>query len=196
MPSARSVTCSRRRWRWSPLASPKRWLPPRSVYSPRSRRSSPITALPIRRAASSCATTHSWKSCRPFCIAMPDAVPRRARLAQARVRPQRRRPRPGADMSALTKGKRRLMGEINVVPYIDVMLVLLIIFMITAPLLTQGIKVELPKAAAEPIDAQAVNNIEPLVLSVDARGRLYLNVGADPKQPLDDATALARATAA
>ncbi|MGH8253261.1 MAG: protein TolR [Steroidobacteraceae bacterium] len=92
--------------------------------------------------------------------------------------------------------KRRLMGEINVVPYIDVMLVLLIIFMITAPLLTQGIKVELPKAAAEPIDARAVNNMEPLVLSVDARGRLYLNVGATPQQPLDDATALVRATAA
>ena len=88
------------------------------------------------------------------------------------------------------------MGEINVVPYIDVMLVLLIIFMITAPLLTQGIKVELPKAAAEPIDARAVNNLEPLVLSVDARGRLYLNVGATPQQPIDDATALARATAA
>src|SRR5258706_3502629 len=88
------------------------------------------------------------------------------------------------------------MAEINVVPYIDVMLVLLIIFMITAPLLTEGIKVELPKAAAEPIDAGAVNNIEPLVLSVDARGRLYLNVGANPQQPLDDATVLARATAA
>ena len=88
------------------------------------------------------------------------------------------------------------MGEINVVPYIDVMLVLLIIFMITAPLLTQGIKVELPKAGAEPIDAQAVNNIEPLVLSVDGQGRLYLNVGTTPLQPIDDATALARATAA
>jgi len=92
--------------------------------------------------------------------------------------------------------KRRLMGEINVVPYIDVMLVLLIIFMVTAPLLTQGIKVDLPKANAEPIDAQAVNNIEPLVLSVDARGRLFLNVGANPEQAIDDATALARATAA
>jgi biopolymer transport protein TolR len=97
---------------------------------------------------------------------------------------------------ASARPKRRLMGEINVVPYIDVMLVLLIIFMVTAPLLTQGIKVELPKAAAEPIDARAVNNIEPLVLSVDARGRLYLNVGATPQQPLDDATALVRATAA
>jgi biopolymer transport protein TolR len=88
------------------------------------------------------------------------------------------------------------MGEINVVPYIDVMLVLLIIFMITAPLLTQGIKVELPKAAAEPLDAGAAHNLEPLVLSVDARGRWYLNLGANPQLPLDDATALARATAA
>ena len=64
-------------------------------------------------------------------------------------------------MPALTKGKRRLMGDINVVPYIDVMLVLLIIFMITAPLLTQGIKVDLPKAKAEPIATQA--NEPPLV---------------------------------
>jgi len=99
-------------------------------------------------------------------------------------------------MSAAPRGKRRLMGEINVVPYIDVMLVLLIIFMITAPLLTQGIKVELPKAPSEPIDASTVNNEEPLVLSVDARGRLYLNVGTNPDQPLDDNTALLRATAA
>ena len=57
-------------------------------------------------------------------------------------------------MPAVNKGKRRLMGEINVVPYIDVMLVLLIIFMITAPLLTQGIKVDLPKASAEPLAVQ------------------------------------------
>ena len=96
-------------------------------------------------------------------------------------------------MVASGRPRRRLMGEINVVPYIDVMLVLLIIFMITAPLLTQGIKVDLPKAKAEPLGAHAT---EPLVLSVDARGRLYLNVGANPQQPLDDATALARATAA
>jgi biopolymer transport protein TolR len=92
------------------------------------------------------------------------------------------------------KGKRRLMGEINVVPYIDVMLVLLIIFMITAPLLTQGIKVNLPKAGAEPLPVQP--NQPPLVLSIDAQGRLYLNVGATPRQPIDDQTALVRATAA
>ena len=58
--------------------------------------------------------------------------------------------------------KRKLMGEINVVPYIDVMLVLLVIFMVTAPLLTQGIEVELPKANAEPIES--VPDHDPLVL--------------------------------
>ena len=88
------------------------------------------------------------------------------------------------------------MGDINVVPYIDVMLVLLIIFMITAPLLTQGIKVELPKAAAEPLDPGSVKNAEPLVLSIDARGLLYLNVGDNPQGALDTATLQARATAA
>jgi biopolymer transport protein TolR len=75
------------------------------------------------------------------------------------------------------------MGEINVVPYIDVMLVLLIIFMVTAPLLTQGIEVELPKAAADPIDSG--KNDEPLVLSVDAAGRLYLSVGDNEDKPID-----------
>jgi len=87
---------------------------------------------------------------------------------------------------------RRLMGEINVVPYIDVMLVLLIIFMITAPLLTQGVKVDLPKAGAEPLEAQ---NLQPLVLSVDRSGRLYLNVGTHPQAALDEATVAARAAA-
>ena len=93
----------------------------------------------------------------------------------------------------MPKGKRKLMGEINVVPYIDVMLVLLIIFMITAPLLTQGIKVDLPKSGAEPLPVQSE---PPLVLSIDARGKLYLNVGASPRQPIDDQTVLVRATAA
>lgn len=74
---------------------------------------------------------------------------------------------------------RGLMGEINVVPYIDVMLVLLVIFMITAPLLAQGVKVELPQASANPIDQEAK---EPLVVTVDAEGKLYLD--ADKKQRL------------
>ena len=81
--------------------------------------------------------------------------------------------------------KPRLMGEINVVPYIDVMLVLLIIFMVTAPMLTQGIKVELPKAGAEPLDPN--EGKDPLILSVDMDGNLYLNVGDDEKSPLEPA---------
>ena len=76
------------------------------------------------------------------------------------------------------------MGEINVVPYIDVMLVLLIIFMVTAPLLTQGIEVELPKASAKPLDRTMTEDDLPLVLSVDASGQLYLNVGADDSNPI------------
>ena len=77
--------------------------------------------------------------------------------------------------------KRKLMGEINVVPYIDVMLVLLVIFMVTAPLLTQGIEVELPKANSEPI--QDVPTHRPLVLSVDAEGNLYIDVGDNENEP-------------
>jgi biopolymer transport protein TolR len=94
---------------------------------------------------------------------------------------------------AQTSRGRRLMGEINVVPYIDVMLVLLIIFMITAPLLTQGVKVALPRAGAEPLQAQ---QLKPLVLSIDRQGRLYLNIGGDPRAALDVQTVSARATAA
>jgi biopolymer transport protein TolR len=94
---------------------------------------------------------------------------------------------------AQTSRGRRLMGEINVVPYIDVMLVLLIIFMITAPLLTQGVKVALPRAGAEPLQAQ---QLKPLVLSIDRQGRLYLNIGGDPRAALDVRTVAARAAAA
>jgi biopolymer transport protein TolR len=91
---------------------------------------------------------------------------------------------------------RRLMGDINVVPYIDVMLVLLIIFMITAPLLTQGVKVDLPKAGAEPLDPEMLKNSIPLVLSVDRSGALYLNIGGNPQAALDADTVGVRATAA
>lgn len=83
---------------------------------------------------------------------------------------------------------RRLMAEINVVPYIDVMLVLLIIFMITAPLLTQGITVDLPNAAAEPLDPEFLRDNEPLVLSIDEEGLFYLNVGDDEESPVDAQT--------
>ncbi len=90
---------------------------------------------------------------------------------------------------------RRLMGEINVVPYIDVMLVLLIIFMVTAPLLPQGIEVDLPDAAAEPLDDEQFRDTEPLILTVTADGSLYLNVGSDEDEPVDEATVVARAAA-
>jgi len=96
---------------------------------------------------------------------------------------------------ALEYRKRRLMGEINVVPYIDVMLVLLIIFMVTAPLLTQGIEVDLPKVGAEPLDPKKFQNSEPLVLSVDREGRLYLNVGSNEDKPVDEETVVARTAA-
>ena len=91
--------------------------------------------------------------------------------------------------------RRRPMSEINVVPYIDVMLVLLIIFMVTAPLLTQGVKVELPQAAAEAIDPADLRDRPPIVLSVDRDGRLYLNQGAAPERSLADDMLEARVAA-
>lgn len=75
-------------------------------------------------------------------------------------------------------------AEINVVPYIDVMLVLLIIFMITAPMLTQGVKVDLPEAAANPV-APTEDNSEPLVVSVDQDGNFYAAIGDKQDQPID-----------
>ncbi len=84
------------------------------------------------------------------------------------------------------------MSEINVVPYIDVMLVLLVIFMITAPLLTQGVKVDLPQVAAEPVDTQQK---EPLVATVDAEGNFYLSVGDEQDQPIDPDTLVQRVAA-
>lgn len=77
--------------------------------------------------------------------------------------------------------RRRKVAEINVVPYIDVMLVLLIIFMVTAPLITQGVKVDLPQADAEPLDKDSK---PPLVASVDAEGRYYITLGVNDKEPL------------
>ena len=88
--------------------------------------------------------------------------------------------------------KRRAVAEINVVPYIDVMLVLLIIFMVTAPMLMQGVKVDLPDAAAEPVENQ---DSEPLIVSIDSAGKLYLNVGGDEKQALELATIKQRVSA-
>lgn len=75
-------------------------------------------------------------------------------------------------MQAYGRRRRRLMSEINVVPYIDVMLVLLVIFMISTPLLTEGVKVDLPQAASKPIDSK---DSETLVVTVDAKGRYFLD---------------------
>ena len=83
--------------------------------------------------------------------------------------------------SSNPRAHRRLVGEINVVPYIDVMLVLLVIFMITAPLLSQGIEVDLPEADTRPVDTR---DHEPVVLTVNARGELFLDAGGDPRQAI------------
>jgi len=87
-----------------------------------------------------------------------------------------------------SRRKKRLMGEINVVPYIDVMLVLLVIFMVTAPLLSTGVDVDLPGAAAEPLE----EDIEPFVLTVDQNGKYYLN---DAEQPIDSLDEIKRQAA-
>ena len=76
---------------------------------------------------------------------------------------------------------RRAVAEINVVPYIDVMLVLLVIFMATAPLLMQGVEVDLPKADSSPVSD---SDAEPLIVSIDAQAKLYLNLGASDDQAL------------
>jgi biopolymer transport protein TolR len=98
-------------------------------------------------------------------------------------------------MAQQTTRRRKLMGEINVVPYIDVMLVLLIIFMITAPLLAEGIKVDLPKAGARPIPPEMMKDSKPIVLTIDAAGRLFLNYGGKEDEPIDAAAVEARAAA-
>ena len=91
--------------------------------------------------------------------------------------------------------RKRLMAEINVVPYIDVMLVLLIIFMITAPLLTEGVKVQLPKAGAKPIPPEMMKDTKPIILTIDARGRLFLNYNKPEDEPIDAAKVEAEAAA-
>ena len=88
--------------------------------------------------------------------------------------------------------RRRMLAEINVVPYIDVMLVLLVIFMVTAPMLMQGVEVDLPDADAAPVKDQ---DAEPLIVSINDRGQLFLNIGAGEKQALELATIRQRVAA-
>ncbi len=90
------------------------------------------------------------------------------------------------------KNSRRPMGEINVVPYIDVMLVLLVIFMITAPLLTQGVKVDLPQADSEPLPPEAD---DPVVISVNAKGEYFIDIGEGKNDPVEPEVLMTRVAA-
>ena len=82
--------------------------------------------------------------------------------------------------------RRKRMSEINVVPYIDVMLVLLVIFMVTAPLFHQGVEVELPSAPAKPLE-KIDENQEPLIVSVNRSGQIFVNKSDTPSEPVVDA---------
>lgn len=84
------------------------------------------------------------------------------------------------------------MSEINVVPYIDVMLVLLVIFMITAPLLTQGVKVDLPRAPSQPL--QDIDK-EPVIVNVDKDGNYFINYGENQDDPVEPAVLVNRVNA-
>ncbi len=88
--------------------------------------------------------------------------------------------------------RRKIISEINVVPYIDVMLVLLIIFMITAPLITQGVKISLPQAPSEIITP---SRLEPVIVSVNSLGEVYVDVGEHPDEPVADQLLVARIAA-
>ncbi len=88
-------------------------------------------------------------------------------------------------MQPVERRRRRAVAEINVVPYIDVMLVLLIIFMATAPIIMQGVNVDLPQTDSKPLPDDAKT---PVVASVDAQGRYFVDIGNSSKQAvgLDD----------
>ncbi len=88
--------------------------------------------------------------------------------------------------------KKPPMSQINVVPYIDVMLVLLVIFMVTAPLITEGVKVNLPQASAKPLPPDEAT---PVQVTVDKTGNYYIAVGQAEPEPVDDSTLVARVAA-
>lgn len=92
----------------------------------------------------------------------------------------------------MARKRRKPMSDINVVPYIDVMLVLLVIFMISTPLLTQGVKVELPRAETETLD---VKPTETLVVKVDINGNYYLAVGTQKEVAVEREVLVARVEA-
>ena len=80
--------------------------------------------------------------------------------------------------------RRRRMAEINIVPYIDVMLVLLIIFMVTAPMLNLGADIQLPQSAAKALQ----NEKQPVLVSVDQQGNVFVTLGKSPREQVDDQT--------
>jgi len=84
---------------------------------------------------------------------------------------------------ARSRNRRRLVAEINVVPYIDVMLVLLVIFMVTAPMITMGVKVNLPRAQAGAVTSESGDSV---VISVDQFGDYYIDIGEDRDQPVGE----------
>ena len=86
-------------------------------------------------------------------------------------------------MSQSLSRRRKPMSEINVVPYIDVMLVLLVIFMVTAPMFNQGVQVDLPQAPSQPIK-EFMEQDEPFIVSVDQLGKIYVNKGSNPERPI------------
>ncbi|MGM0767386.1 MAG: protein TolR [Pseudomonadota bacterium] len=85
-------------------------------------------------------------------------------------------------MGMMPANRRKPMSEINVVPYIDVMLVLLVIFMVTAPMLTQGVKVDLPETTSEPI--QSDKDVESIIVSIDSNGAYFLEIGDEDSDPM------------
>jgi biopolymer transport protein TolR len=89
------------------------------------------------------------------------------------------------------KRRRRAMNEINVVPYIDVMLVLLIIFMVTAPLLNLGVDIELPKSNARSLEQKQ----DPVLVSVTETGEFFLQIAGEPREAIDDAGLVAKVSA-
>jgi biopolymer transport protein TolR len=95
-------------------------------------------------------------------------------------------------MRKAKKKRERPISEINVVPYIDVMLVLLVIFMITAPMLSQGITVDLPKAASQTLQP---TEREPIIVSVNQQGAFFLNISDTPADPIEAQALIVRVAA-
>jgi biopolymer transport protein TolR len=87
--------------------------------------------------------------------------------------------------------RRRRMAEINIVPYIDVMLVLLIIFMVTAPMLNLGADIQLPQSAAKALQDEK----QPVMVSVDQQGEVYLTLDKSPREKVDDDTLVKQVSA-